>query len=130
MLETIREFAAEALDELDASETRRRHAAHVLALAEQAEPHLTGPDQAEWLARLSDDRDNLRAAIESAIEADDADTALRIAGAIWPAWEIWGEFREGTVWMIRSLQAHSEAPSPRSSTARGNLARRRCKLGR
>ena len=44
MLETIREFAAERLDESGRGgrDSRPAHAAHFLALAETAEPHLTG----------------------------------------------------------------------------------------
>ena len=46
MLETIREYAAERLEESgEADELRRRHAEHFLALAEEAEPHLRGEPQ-------------------------------------------------------------------------------------
>jgi predicted ATPase len=48
MLETIREYAAECLDAGDgAEEVRERHAAYYLALAEDAEPELTGPQQVQ-----------------------------------------------------------------------------------
>jgi predicted ATPase/class 3 adenylate cyclase len=72
LLETIRQFGAEHLVELDVGETsevRAAHCAHYLSVAEQAAPHLTGPDQGKWLARLDADRSNLRRAIEHA--ADD-----------------------------------------------------------
>lgn len=64
MLKTIREYGLERLDErgeLDA--LRRRHAEWFLDLAERCEPHLDGPDQAEWLGRLEEDVANLREAV-------------------------------------------------------------------
>ena len=64
MLETIREYAAERLEESDgAEELRRRHAEHFLALAEEAEPNLRG-SPGGWLDRLEHEHDNLRAALD------------------------------------------------------------------
>ncbi|HET7352949.1 MAG TPA: adenylate/guanylate cyclase domain-containing protein [Gaiellaceae bacterium] len=63
MLETIRGYALERLDELgEADALRRRHAEWFVALAEEAEPHLDGADQAEWLGRLEEDIANIREA--------------------------------------------------------------------
>jgi predicted ATPase len=90
MLETIREFAAEQLEE----ETRRRHAEHFLALAEEAEPHLTG-DPGEWLRRLEAEHDNLRAALDWFQQRSDADGAQRLTGALFPFWYQRGHFAEG-----------------------------------
>ena len=64
MLETIREYAAERL--LAAGETERvreRHRDYFLALAEEAEPKLTGAGQAEWLRRLEEEHENLRSGL-------------------------------------------------------------------
>src|SRR5207249_8019695 len=67
MLETVREYAAELLETGgEAEATRRRHAAHFVALAESAEPELRGPSQAAWLDRLEADHDNFRAALDFA----------------------------------------------------------------
>src|SRR5690348_458475 len=50
MLETIREFAAEQLSAAgEAEQPRSGHAGYFLALAEQAAPKLTGPEQKAWL---------------------------------------------------------------------------------
>jgi len=55
MLETIREYAAERLDQLeDAEAIRQRHAEYFLSMAEEAEPHLTGAQQATWHYRVGD----------------------------------------------------------------------------
>ena len=61
MLETIRDYGLERLDEsAEADALRRRHAEWFLALAERAEPHLEGAGQAEWLGRLEEDVANIR----------------------------------------------------------------------
>ena len=78
MLETIREYAGECLlasGEEDA--TRHAHAACFLALAERAEPELTGPAQTAWLDRLEVEHDNLREALGWSVRHDPP-TALRL----------------------------------------------------
>jgi len=53
MLETIREYAVERLGASRETEAiRQQHAAYFLELAQAADPHLQGADQAMWLERL------------------------------------------------------------------------------
>jgi predicted ATPase len=64
MLETIRDYALERLEESGEGELLRdRHAHYFVALAEQAEPEILGADQVVWLERLEAERDNFRAAL-------------------------------------------------------------------
>ena len=64
MLETIREYAVERLEESgDEDELRRRHAEWFVALAEEAGPNLTGSPKA-WLDRLEDENANVRTAVD------------------------------------------------------------------
>jgi len=128
MLETIHEFAREKLDESgEAEEIGRAHARYFLALAEEAEPELTGADQVPWTNRLEADHDNLRAALSWSLEAGDAESALRIGGALWRFWGVRGHFSEGRRWLSTSSSGGAAAPvgvRARALLALGDLARR------
>jgi predicted ATPase/DNA-binding winged helix-turn-helix (wHTH) protein len=63
MLETVRQYAQQRLDESgEAATARARHATHFLALGDAAAPHLRGPQQSAWMARLREEHENLAAA--------------------------------------------------------------------
>jgi predicted ATPase/class 3 adenylate cyclase len=81
LLETIRQYAQERLDDAgDADRIRRQHAAYYAAFAERVVPTLAGPDEIEATQSLDREVDNLRAALSWAIDTQDIDTALRLAG--------------------------------------------------
>ncbi len=84
LLETVREYAQERLEAGgEAAGARARHLAHFLALAEAAQPHLMGPEQARWHARLDEERENLLAAHAASREAaGGAEPGLRLASAM------------------------------------------------
>ena len=95
MLETIREYARERLEEAgDFPALAQRHARHFFGWASDAERNLMGPQQLEWLDRLSRDDDNLRAAYERSPQLDLLDEALVAAGAMWRFWQLRGHFTE------------------------------------
>ncbi|MFL5802155.1 MAG: ATP-binding protein [Roseiflexaceae bacterium] len=82
MLETSREYALERLAAAEEGDAlRRRHAAYYFAFAQTAKPALTGPHQRMWLDRLEQEHDNLRAAIQWALEQPEAEIALLFCGA-------------------------------------------------
>jgi predicted ATPase/class 3 adenylate cyclase len=96
MLETIHEFAAEALDlSGEGAAVRAAHLAFFLGLAEEAEPALRGPTPMPALARLDEEHDNLRAALDWAGATGRLAEALRLAGALGYYWLVQGHFREG-----------------------------------
>jgi non-specific serine/threonine protein kinase len=125
MLEVVREFALEQLEARgEAQEARRAHARYVLELAEEAEPELGGPRQAEWLARLEAEHDNLRAALLWLLEHD-ADACLRLASALRYLWSMQGPITEGRQWLEAALERGRTAPArvrAKASTAAGVLA--------
>jgi len=86
LLETMRQYARERLDERsDADVRRRRHAEHFTEFAELAGPGLQGPDEFRWRARLRQDLDNLRAAVTWSLDStvdEDGELAVRIVGAL------------------------------------------------
>ncbi len=95
MLETIKQFAR---DELAGShefgEIGRRHAIAFLALAEQAAPELTRSERTTWLDRLDLDQDNMRAAINWAVQGGEAEISDRLLGALWRFFQIRGHLAE------------------------------------
>jgi predicted ATPase/class 3 adenylate cyclase len=89
LLETIRQFAAERLahDGDQAAAVAAAHGAYYLRLAETAAPHLTGPGQGSWLARLDTDQANLqRAALHAASRPDGTEQVLRLGVALRRYW--------------------------------------------
>ena len=90
LLETIRLFAAERLAEAgeeEATVVAAAHCAHFLAVAEEAAPCLTGPEQGKWLARLDADQANLRrAAGYAAGRPDGTAVVLRLGVALDRYW--------------------------------------------
>jgi predicted ATPase/DNA-binding SARP family transcriptional activator len=114
MLETLREFAAEQLGAEERVRLRQRHLHWYLGLAEQAERHLQGPEQARWLDLLETVYDNLRAALAWCVAAeagDRSEAALRLGGALWGFWLTRGYLAEGREWLEQAL-AVAEGPLP------------------
>ena len=116
MLETIREFAAERLEEsVEAQELRRRHADYFLALAEEAEPHVREYSR-EWLDRLEQEHDNLRAAIEWFTASGKTESGQRLVGALSYFWGTRGHIAEG--WRrLQSALAADVRPTPARARA-------------
>jgi tetratricopeptide (TPR) repeat protein len=95
MLEPVREYAVERLEESgEAEQLRGRHAAYFLGLAEEAEPNLRG-SPGDWLDRLEREHDNFRAALDRLEASGDNETALRLAAALWRFWYLKGHLAEG-----------------------------------
>jgi predicted ATPase len=79
LLETIREYGEERLAEHDETEAyRSRHANFYCEFAERVSAELVGPHQIEAGRRLGAEHENLLAAINNAIDTDDADLGLRL----------------------------------------------------
>jgi len=96
MLQTIREFGAERLQESGEAEViRDRHAEAFAAMAEEVEGRLLGSERKAQLDRLERDHDNLRAALDWCISGPRTELALRLASAMWRFWQMRGHLHEG-----------------------------------
>src|SRR5262245_33272671 len=115
MLETIREYALERLTATgEADRFQRAHADHYLAFAEHAESGLLGGGhQAEWLDRLKDDHDNLRATLSWFVRSGLAEHGLRLTGALRRFWRSRGYLAEDREWTSALLAM----PGARARTA-------------
>ena len=110
LLETLREFGLACLArEGEREAARRAHARYYLELAEAAESELVGPKQAAWLERLEQEHDNLRAALEWALEeteeqgAERKEFALRLCYALQLLWLRHGHYHEAYTFLERAL---------------------------
>jgi predicted ATPase/DNA-binding XRE family transcriptional regulator len=119
MLETVREFGLERLDESgEEAEVRGRHATWCLDLAERAHQVLNRPSSDPvWLRRVEADLDNLRAALAWAEHTGDGATALRLAGALTMYWYFRGPLPEGRRWLEDALVRGGAEPAPARARA-------------
>ncbi len=117
MLETIREYADELLvAHGEDEEIRQRHADYYLALVEEAQSHLVGPDEASWLARLEVEHGNLRAAVRWALDRKRAGEATRFAAVLWRFWAVRGHLSEGRDWLEEILALGRTSIAPDDAT--------------
>ena len=110
MLETIREYAAEQLVDRSGDAVQLAHAEYFASLAVQADPHLRhGPDQRQWVERVTADFDNIRVAMRFALVAAPG-LALQIVGSL--AFFLWlgAHFAEARTWVEDALEAGAGEP--------------------
>ena len=124
MLETIRQYAREKLfDSDEAGIVRDQHLDFFMRLAEAAEPNLRGPQQVAFLDRLETEIDNLRLAMEWALEGQ-AEKGATLASSIFWMWHIRGYRVEGEHWLdllFNKLRLEPETPSVLVTLAKARL---------
>jgi predicted ATPase/DNA-binding XRE family transcriptional regulator len=110
LLETIRAYAWERLGESgEEGATRARHAAYVLAYAEEFSAFEHSVRQSEWLAQLDVERDNLRRAVDWWMSRD-LECALRLVSALGYGWWRQGQQTELRRWIARLLPLRQTFP--------------------
>lgn len=109
LLETLREFALEQLaSQGEEAALRARHFAAYLHLLRAADSHLRRPEAATWLARLEREQDNVRAALQWALdEARYEDAAWLLVAVNW-FWFVRGHWYENGRWLAQLL-SHRQA---------------------
>jgi predicted ATPase/class 3 adenylate cyclase len=122
MLETIRSFVADELEASgEAEEIRRAHAAFFGALVEEAEPHLIGGDQKQWLDRLELEQSNIRTALDWT-STHDTQLLLRLSSTAWRFWYSRGHLSEGQQRLEHALRTADDTSSRWAAKALRALA--------
>jgi predicted ATPase len=112
MLETIREFAAERLEESDdAGALERRHCEFFLDLAEEIELRSRREEQAPLFERLDAENANLRQAVDWTRGQGESVLELRFALALWVYWYARGYISEGRRWIEDALARADDRPA-------------------
>jgi predicted ATPase/DNA-binding SARP family transcriptional activator/DNA-binding CsgD family transcriptional regulator len=116
MLEPVRQYALELLDESGEEEqVRKLHARYYLALAETAEPELAGSEQAAWLELLAAEHANIRTALGWLLDEagtgpeERAPMGLRVAAALGRFWSARAA-NEGREWLEKGLASGGVLP--------------------
>ncbi len=130
MLETVRQYAAEKLRDSDKSgATHDAHADFFRRLAEQAEPELSGADQAVWFARLDDEHANFVVALDHlarlAHARANSEELLEFTVALTRFWYVRGHLTDARQALGRALTESASAPIPlrrRGLTAAASIA--------
>jgi predicted ATPase/class 3 adenylate cyclase len=116
LLETIRQFAAEraaGAGAEPAATVAAGHCQYFLDVAEAAAPHLTGPDQGRWLARLDADQANLRRAAEHAADRPEATAqVLRFGAALRRYWLTRSRYEEAVGLLMPVLDRPAARADP------------------
>lgn len=124
LLETVREYAWERLDEHEQRRTaKRRHAEFYIKLAEMAEPALRDQRQAEWLDRLEADHANLQAALSWLVDQAEMEQALALVSSLWRFWFLRGHFRVWDQWHTAAvIKAANHSPNTPNNLERARRA--------
>ena len=119
MHEMVRHYARQQLDqagELDV--VRALHHSFFLRMAERAQPQLGGGDQKSWLDLLDREHDNLREALQTAVDRGEEEHGLRLVGALWRFWWTRGYLVEGAS-RLRSVLSVQGQSSPAAGSPSG-----------
>lgn len=119
LLDTLRVYAADLLADLDADETRRRHAVYYTAVAEELEHAIRGLDQAGALTRLRAEIANFRSAAEWSIAIGDLDIATRLSGALAWFWTLDGHLDIANHHLRQAVEFTGAPPAARAKVLWG-----------
>ncbi|MFI6743525.1 ATP-binding protein [Nonomuraea sp. NPDC050451] len=130
LVDTLAEYGEERLDKLGQSEQlRQRHLDYYLNLAQRSEDAWSGPRQIYWFVRMRQEHDNVREALEYALQsAEKGALALRLLSSLWFMWVCCGFARDGQRYLERALETNSR-PSKERCKALWVLSYVRCALG-
>lgn len=107
MLDTLREYGAMWLDELDERKPlAQRHAEHFADVARQAHTCWLGPQQVAWYRRIAETDADLCAALDHLL-AEGSEKAVEMAGCTGLFWSCCGHLQRARVYLERALRLDS-----------------------
>jgi DNA-binding NarL/FixJ family response regulator len=117
MLEIIREFALEVLAESgELNVAQEAHASYYLSWVVAELGRHEEVWQGEWLKRIEQEHDNLRAALQYTLQqmetGHDSTLALRLGGTLTPFWFWSGYWREGLTFLEQALMKREGVEKP------------------
>ncbi len=105
MLDILKEYGRELLEEMGEGGIRRRHAEFFLALAEQADTKIPSTQRHTWTEIVDIENDNLRAVLEWCHKSEgNIEIELRLGGALYWFWLMRGSLNEGLSWLNGALK--------------------------
>ena len=114
MIESVWQYSREKLEASgEAQPMRDRHLNYFLAFAEEAAPHLDGPDQKAWLDRCRSERFNIRFATEWAIQSQKVEAGLRLFSALDRVFEVRSNLAEAWEMARRLLALPDDDVAPK-----------------
>ncbi len=109
MLETIREYAYERLQERGLSAaTHRAHALYYLTVAKQPQEATAAPDRHRWVQRMHAELHNIRAALQWCLHADPL-LAADYGQTMGQWWANYGMWSEGLSWVQQIADVVADA---------------------
>lgn len=114
MLVTLQLFASQHVKKFGQEAVLHEwHLTYFLEMAEEADQHMHGPNQREWMDRLDRELDNFRSALEWCVSSQETNAALRLLGALGLPWLVRGHYVEALSWFeqIHSLPEITAHPA-------------------
>ncbi len=120
LLDSVRAYAAELLDDSPAVvDVRRRHAEYHAAMAQAGDVHLRTDSQRSWMARLSEAQPDFRAALRWCLEGNAPELGARMVGSLAWFWTLEGQLAEARYWLDRAERVDVGDPGVRARVLLG-----------
>lgn len=113
MLEIIREYAREKLNDVEApAVASKRHRDYFIDFTRLADVGLLGHDQARWVGLVERENANIRAVLRRSLGHGEFEAVVEIGWNLWRYWWIRGKHEEGRHWMEAAIQQSGDSLPP------------------
>lgn len=104
LLDSIRDYALDKLQEASPDDTRGRHASHFLQFCTMATEKLRLLDHTQWLARIDEEEPNIRVAL-TWCQGKAPEMLITFSRHMARYWIVRGKFQEGLEWLDHAVRA-------------------------